>query len=76
MFAGWEVIVDGKPAKAIRHERLFRAVDVGAGPHTVIWSYRPASLITGLWISGAAIFVLLAAGHIRFWHFRAKPPVS
>lgn len=73
MFPGWEVTVDGRPAEALRHERLFRAVKVSAGPHTVVWTYRPASLKIGIWISGAAILVLLAAGHVRFWHFRPKP---
>ena len=73
MFPGWEVTVDGKPAEAIRHERLFRAVEVSPGPHTILWTYRPASLRTGIWISAAAILVLLAVGHVRFWHFSRKP---
>mgnify|MGYP002638953834 CR=1 FL=1 len=73
MFPGWEVTVDGKPAEAIRHERLFRAVEVSPGTHTILWAYRPASLRIGIWISAAAILVLLAVGHVRFWHFRPTP---
>lgn len=72
IFPGWDVSIDGEPAEPKRRDRLFRAVDVPAGTHTILWRYRPASLMTGAWISGAAVLVLLTAGHIRFWHFRPR----
>ena len=76
-FPGWTVTVDGEPAEGYRFEGMFRAVDIPAGEHTIEWTYRPASVRNGLWISGLSIFALLAIGHVRFWHFnpdRKKTP--
>ncbi|MBC8290946.1 MAG: YfhO family protein, partial [Planctomycetes bacterium] len=72
MFPGWEVTVDGESAEAKRCDRLFRAVDVPAGNHTIVWAYRPASLSAGLGVSCAALIILLAIGHVRFWHFSER----
>ena len=69
-FPGWTVTVDGDPAEGYRIEGMFRAVDIPAGEHTIEWTYRPASVRNGLWISGLSIFALLAIGHVRFWHFK------
>jgi hypothetical protein len=68
-FPGWTATVDGEPADGYRFEGMFRAVDIPAGEHTIKWSYHPASVRNGLWISGVSIFALLAIGHVRFWHF-------
>lgn len=69
MFPGWQVTVDGEPAQEKRCDRLFRSVDVSAGQRTIVWTYSPASLKFGLGTSAAAILILLAVGHVRFWHF-------
>ncbi|MDA1163391.1 MAG: YfhO family protein [Planctomycetota bacterium] len=71
-FPGWTVTIDGEPADGYRFEGMFRAVDVPAGQHTIEWSYHPASVRNGLWVSGLSIFALLAIGHVRFWHFNPK----
>lgn len=68
-FPGWSVTVDSEPAEGYRFEGMFRAVDIPPGEHTIEWTYRPASVRNGLWISGLSIFALLAIGHVRFWHF-------
>lgn len=68
-FPGWTVRIDGQPADGYRFEGMFRAVDVPAGQHTIEWSYHPASVRNGLWISGLSILTLLAIGHVRHWHF-------
>jgi hypothetical protein len=68
-FPGWTVTVDGEPAEGYRFEGMFRAVDIPAGEHTIEWTYSPASVRNGLWISGLSILALLAIGHARFWHF-------
>ena len=72
MFPGWQVTVDGEPAQAKRCDRLFRSVNVPAGQHTIVWTYSPTSLKVGLGTSAAAILILLAVGHVRFWHFRKR----
>jgi hypothetical protein len=54
-FPGWEVTVDGRPARAARAYGLFRAVAVPAGAHTIAWSYRPASYALGLLCAAPAL---------------------
>jgi len=73
MFPGWKVTVDGEQATPLRHERLFRSVDLSPGKHTVVWRYRPISLRTGLWITVSTVCVLLVAGLVRFRHARRGP---
>jgi len=41
MFPGWEVTVDGVEATAIRANHMLRAVEVGAGKHTIAWTFNP-----------------------------------
>ncbi len=67
-YPGWKVLVDGAAAEPLVYERLYRAVDVPAGEHTVTWVYEPASFY---WGAGVTLLVLLAwaiAGHFRFWY--------
>jgi hypothetical protein len=58
---GWTVTVDGRPAVARRVNLSFRGVDVSPGRHRVEWVYRPASVLAGLLVSGAALVVAVAA---------------
>ncbi|NQU09060.1 MAG: YfhO family protein [Candidatus Abyssubacteria bacterium] len=59
-YPGWKALVDGEERPILRANSLFRAVDVSAGDHTVIFRYRPASLFAGAAISVASIFLILA----------------
>jgi hypothetical protein len=52
---GWRAEVDGRPARVLTANVLFRAVRVPAGTHTVIMRYRPAAVPLGLCVSGAAV---------------------
>lgn len=59
---GWQVQVDGQPARASQaeeHTAPYRAVEVASGPHTVTWTYNPASLWWGGMISIATSLLLL-----------------
>jgi len=49
-YPGWSVTVDGQPAANLS-TGMFRAVELPAGSHTVVWSYRPASVYWGLLVS-------------------------
>jgi len=75
-FPGWTATIDGEPADGYRFEGMFRAVDIPAGPHVVEWTFHPTSVRNGLWISGLSILVLLAIGHVRFWHFNPQRMAS
>jgi hypothetical protein len=58
-YPGWSVSVDGRPATALTSDGLFRAVDVGAGAHRVVWRFRPDSLLRGLLLTTVAAACVL-----------------
>ena len=57
----WSVLVDGKEAAPNTSERLWRAVDIPAGEHTVVWRYRSNATraAIGLTILGLVLVVIL-----------------
>jgi hypothetical protein len=57
----WRVSVDEAERRLLRANGMFRAVQVPAGTHTVVFQYRPLSLPVGLAISLVAAVVSLAA---------------
>ena len=63
-FPGWEVTVDGRPARLRRADYAFRAVEVGAGKSIVRFDYRPAPLRLGLMLALAAV-LLLSLAYVR-----------
>lgn len=42
-YPGWEAAVDGVPVPILRHQDLFRAIELPAGAHTVRLRFRPFS---------------------------------
>jgi hypothetical protein len=66
-YPGWQVEVDGQPA-SVESEPPFRKVELPAGPHRVMWSYRPFSVSLGLAITLLTALLLAALAHVRFWH--------
>jgi hypothetical protein len=60
MFPGWTVTVDGREATALRANYLLRAVEVGPGAHTIVWTFSPR-----LWrvlVGGYLLALVLIAG--------------
>jgi hypothetical protein len=73
-YPGWQVRVDGQEAPLLRADLIFRAVYLGAGEHTVEFTYAPASFRTGLLISAAAL--VLVAGFWLWGSKKGRPAVS
>ena len=57
---GWSATVDGRPAEELVVNTLARGVDVPAGVHRVVWSYRTPGFVTGLALTLAGIAIALA----------------
>ena len=50
--------INGKPIPVYRANRLMRGAAVGAGKHTLVFTYRPASFRYGLVLSSAGLATL------------------
>lgn len=67
-YPGWDVSIDGQPAKLVLTDYVLRGVVLPAGPHRVRLTFRPTSLWVGAAISGASLIVL--AGICIVWRGR------
>jgi len=52
---GWKTRIDGRPARVVPANLLFRAVLVPQGKHIVEMSYRPPWLLCGMALSGVGL---------------------
>ncbi len=59
-YPGWQATVDGHPANIWQANAAFRAVEVMAGQHRLVFEYQPRSFYIGLWISAATALATLA----------------
>jgi hypothetical protein len=57
---GWKATVDGSPAPILRANYTFRGVMVDEGRHHVVFTFHPDALYQGLYISLAALALLVA----------------
>jgi hypothetical protein len=64
-YPGWEASIDGTPTPLYRANYLFRAVQLPAGRHEVVFSFAPASYFLGRRISLAAL--ALTAAVLSTW---------
>ena len=69
----WQVTVDGRPARLLRANAMFRGVVVPAGAHRVVFSYRPRMVGWGLAASGAALAGCLL---LALWPWRPLMPAE
>jgi hypothetical protein len=65
-YPGWNAYVDGQRSPVYRANYLFRAVEVGAGTHTVEFRYEPGAFRVGLGISLLSV-ILVAAWAWKSW---------
>jgi hypothetical protein len=72
---GWRAYWNGKPVPILRTNYTVRGVVVPPGTGTLEFVYRPASLILGLWLAGAAMVILLGwLAAIKLRRLKAKIP--
>jgi hypothetical protein len=55
---GWRAEIDGRPTHVYTANRLFRAVQVPAGKHTVDMRYRPSAVAWGLAASACSLVAM------------------
>jgi hypothetical protein len=63
-YPGWKVSVDGHSARSIVSRGIFRAVDLPAGAHHVVWTFEPRRLRIGALISLATLLALVGVAAI------------
>jgi hypothetical protein len=64
--SGWRLVLDGRPAPALRADLAFLGALVPAGEHHLELTYEPRGYRAGLALSGASLVILAAlvlAGH-------------
>ena len=66
-FPGWQATVDGEPATVYRANHAFRAIEVPAGEHRVVFKYSPTSFRLGLFASFVALIVVALFLGVYLW---------
>lgn len=61
-YPGWEASVDGKTVHIFRANFTFRAIEVPAGLHDVVFTYEPESFKWGIIISSTAFVLVILFG--------------
>jgi hypothetical protein len=64
-YPGWKAYVDGAETEILRTDYNLRGIAFPEGSHHVEFRFMPPPLVTGGWITGAALVVCLA-GLVRF----------
>jgi hypothetical protein len=56
-YPGWNAYVDGKPTPIYLADSIFRAIPIEPGQHSVLFEYRPFSLILGGAVSALCFMI-------------------
>jgi hypothetical protein len=77
-FPGWNATIDGQPTRLYRADYLFRAVELPAGRHEVVFHFEPASYRRGRVVSLVAAGLLVLFGLFQAVRFarRGHRPAS
>jgi hypothetical protein len=68
-YPGWKAYVDGKEQKILLANYNYRALEIQAGEHRVVFSYQPFSIKLGRIISGATLGGILLFLILRLFGF-------
>lgn len=66
---GWQATVDGAPVAVRRANAVFVAAEVPAGPHRVVFTYRPFRAVLGMGLTALSVLGWLVA----LVHLRSRP---
>ena len=69
---GWSAQVDGKPAKIMRADTAFMAIDLPAGEHRVELRYATPGLMQGALVSAAGLACLAVLAVVLRWRDRTS----
>jgi hypothetical protein len=75
-YPGWQARVDGEPAEIYLANGLHRALRVTAGPHRVVFEYRPASFRLGAALSLASLAALAVVSAFQLRRRRGLPATA
>jgi len=75
-YPGWRATVDGRATTVYLANHTFRGVVVPAGEHTVVFTFAPDDLQTGLYVSLAAALLLCACGGWLLFDARRRRPAE
>jgi hypothetical protein len=75
-FPGWQVSVDGRPARLLSADIMLRAVAVPPGRHAVVFAFHDPAFETGLIVSLSAFAAILALYGVSWWWGRRRPGAS
>jgi hypothetical protein len=67
-YPGWRATLDGRPVKIETVDGIFRAVDLPAGEHSVVFEFLPVTVIAG----GILTLLSIAALGILLWRTRGQ----
>ena len=70
---GWRLVIDGTPAPVLRANLLMRGAALTAGTHSLVYTYEPASVRVGGWVSGGGLLALIG---LAWWAFSRTIPLS
>jgi hypothetical protein len=73
---GWNVFVNGQPARALQANHALRAVQVPAGEHMVEWRYEPSSVRLGLATTVTSLIVWTLWCGALLWKARHRKPTA
>jgi hypothetical protein len=75
-YPGWRAAVDGRETPVYQANHAFRGVVVPAGEHTVVFTFEPAELSKGLYVSLAVAALLAGFGGYALlgWLRRRRTP--
>lgn len=69
---GWSAQVDGEPAKLMRADTAFMAIDLPAGEHRIELHYMTPGLVQGAIVSAAGVACLAVLAVVLRWRDRTR----